>query len=106
MSKSKAGAPTPLSALLPGVLRQLHGEERLSLEQISAAWERLVGSEALKHSWPRRLVGSGLTVEVENSGWMYELNLRKMDLVEGLIELFGAGRVRRLTLRMGEKKDA
>lgn len=106
MSKFKTGAPTPLSALLPGVLRQLQGEERLSLEQIGAAWERLVGSEASKHSWPRRLVGSGLAVEVENSGWMYELNLRKTDLLEGLIELLGAGRVRRLTLRMGEKKDA
>lgn len=106
MSKGKTGAPTPLSALLPGVLRQLQGEERLSLEQIGAAWKQLVGSEASSHSWPRRLVGIGLTVEVENSGWMYELNLRKTDLLEGLIELLGAGRVRRLTLRMGEKKDA
>ena len=92
--------------LLPGALRQLKAEERPSLEQICAAWEQLVGPEAVRHSWPKRLVRENLTVSVENSGWMYELNLRKTELLEGLIELLGAGRVRHLTLRIGERKDA
>lgn len=104
MRKSASRAPSPLSALLPGVIRRLQGEERPTLEAMAEVWQRLVGEEAARHSWPTRLVRAGLTVEVENSGWLYELNLRKPDLLEGLIELMGAGRVRRLTLRMGERR--
>lgn len=77
-----------------------------SREEMADLWKRLVGEEAARHSWPRRLLGRRLVVEVENSGWMYALGMKKGHLVEGLIELLGASRVRGLVLRIGERKDA
>jgi len=68
-------------------------------------WQRLVGEEGAQHSWPNRLMGRKLVVEVENSGWMYMLGLRKTELLEGLVELLGASRVRALVLRIGEKQQ-
>ena len=65
-----------------------------------------MGEEAARHSWPHRLMGGRLLVEVENSGWMYTLNLKKPQLLEGLMELLGAARVKGLGFRIGEKKDA
>ena len=78
---------------------------RPSQEEIGGIWERLVGQEAAQHSWPRRLTGKRVVVEVENSGWMYTLNLKKQLLLRGLIEQLGAARVEELSFRIGEKKD-
>jgi len=44
-------------------------------------------------------------VEVENSGWMYTLNLKKEKLLQGLIEAFGAGQVKGVRFRMGESES-
>ena len=106
MRKSQAHSTSPLVDILPKVFKDLRPEARPSQEIIRETWERLVGTEAAGHSWPRRLARGRLTVEVENSGWMYTLRLKKMQLLEGLIELLGAARVRTLGFRMGEKRDA
>ncbi len=47
-----------------------------------------------------------LVVEVENSGWMYTLGMERTQLLEGLLELMGAGKVRELSFRIGERRDA
>lgn len=84
----------------------MQGGGHPSQEEIVGLWRRLVGEEAARHSWPRRLTQQRLIVEVENSGWMYTLGSRKAQLLEGLVELLGAGRVRQLSFRIGERKDA
>lgn len=84
----------------------MQGGGNPSLEEMGQVWKRLTGEEAARHSWPKRLVGRRLVVEVENSGWMYALGMKKAQLLEGLIELLGAGRVKALVFRIGERKDA
>lgn len=106
MSRPRAPAAAPLSSVLMGVLRKMEGGGHPSLEEIGEVWKRLVGEEAARHSWPKRLVGRQLVVEAENSGWMYALGTKKAQLLEGLMELLGAGRVKGLALRIGEKRDA
>ena len=110
MSRDRATAkpttPAPLSFILAGVLKRMEKGGRPSLEEVDSIWEQLVGKEGARHSWPKRLVGRRLVVEVENSGWMYALGMKKAQLLEGLIELLGAGCVKVLALRIGEQKDA
>lgn len=106
MSRPKTRAPAEISSILSGVLRKVQKGGKLSLEEMAEVWRRVVGTEAAQHSWPRRMVGGRLVVEVENSGWMYALGLKRAQLVEGLMELLGAGRVKTLSLRIGERKDA
>jgi len=103
---SKTRTPHALQQILPGVLEGMRSTARPSQEGIESIWKRLVGEEAAQHSWPQRLIQGKLLVEVENSGWMYTLSLRKMQLLQGLIELLGAGRVKALVFRIGERKDA
>lgn len=106
MSPSRTTAAVPLSSILTGTLRKMRGGGKPSREEMAEVWKRLVGEDAARHSWPRRLSGRRLVVEVENSGWMYTLGMKKAQIVEGLIELLGAGRVMALVLRIGERKDA
>lgn len=105
MKKGKPSPGTPITDILSGLLKKLQAEGRPSVEEASEIWKRLAGEEAAKYSRPRRLNRQRLVVEVENSGWMHELRMRKAQLQEGLIELLGAGRVKELSFRIGEKKD-
>lgn len=78
---------------------------RPSQEGMDLTWQRLVGKEAARHSWPERLFKRCLFVGVENSGWLYTLSQRKTILLQGLIELLGARQVRSLALRIREPKS-
>lgn len=102
----KKPTASPVTEVLSGLLRKLHTEGRPSLEEVTEVWKRLAGEQAALASWPRGLNRRRLVVEVENSGWMHQLRMRKLQLQEGLIELLGAGRVKELSFRIGEKKDA
>lgn len=104
MNRPKASAS--LSDLLPNVLREIRTGGRPSQEEIGEVWRRVSGERASRHSWPRRLSRGRLVVEVDSSGWMFDLSARRVDLLEGLIELLGAARVRELQFRMGEREDA
>lgn len=106
MTRSKSRRPTLLSDLLSGVLRTLGAVHRPAIEEMELVWKRLAGEEAAQHSWPSRLMRGRLTIEVENSGWMYVLGMKKKELLEGWMELLGAARVKELSFRMGEKGDA
>lgn len=106
MSRPKAHSAAPLGDILPQVFRGLSLDLRPSQEKIQGVWERLAGKEASQHSWPRRLGKGRLLIEVENSGWMYALRLKKEPLLQGLVELLGAICVKELRFRMGERKDA
>lgn len=64
-----------------------------------------MGERAARHSWPKRLTSGRLLVEVENSGWMYTLTLRKAQLTQGLTDHFGAGLIQELTFRIGEREE-
>ena len=106
MKKTKPSTLTPVTDLLFRLLRKMQSEGRPSLEEVTEVWKRLAGEKAAAASQPRRLNRQRLVVEVENSGWMHELRMRKLQLQEGLIELLGAGRVKELSFRIGEKRDA
>ncbi len=97
---------SPIGDLLKKVLHGLQKNSRPSIEEIQEIWGRVAGRKAAGHSWPRRLERGRLIVEVENSGWIYTLNIRKAQLMQGLVELLGADRLRILSFRIGEKKDA
>ena len=106
MRKAQTAPSAPISTILSGLLRKLQAEGRPSVEEVAQTWKRLAGDEAAEHSWPRRLNRQRLVVEVENSGWMHALRMRKAQLQEGLIELMGEGRVKELLFRIGERRDA
>ena len=101
---SKTEPITSVSSVLSGVLKKLKAQGRPTSEEIQEVWQRLAGQAAAQHSWPRSLQKGRLLVEVDNSGWMYTLGLKKTQLLQGLIELLGANRVTSLSFRMGEEK--
>ncbi|MCM8794418.1 MAG: DUF721 domain-containing protein [Candidatus Omnitrophica bacterium] len=96
-----------LADILPQAMRSMKkGQAHLTKEEIEGVWTKVAGPQAAQHSWPHRMTKKRLIIEVESSGWMYTLNLKRQQLLVGLIELLGADRVTALNFRIGEKKDA
>ncbi len=106
MARTFSSATSSVGDVLKGLIQNLKSEGRPSWELVEETWKRLGGEKAAKASWPKRLTKGRLIVEVENSGWMYALNLKKEQILEGLIELLGMNRVRSLSFRMGERIHA
>lgn len=95
---------TPLSGILPGLVRGLQKEGRLTREEIQGVWSRIAGEKAARHSAPASLRKGRLIVEVDSSGWMYALGTQKTALLQGLVECVGARRINGLSFRIGEIK--
>lgn len=88
---------TPLSALLPGVLREAEAAHK-PLQLIQARWARLVGRSLRVHSRPVSLRRGRLIVQVDRPGDSYTLAFERMRLIKRLAALTD-GRVEELILR-------
>ena len=76
----------------------------LTEEDVKAAWDAAVGEKAAAHSRPRTLRGSRLIISVDGSGWLYELTIRKKEILKKMEETLKGKKIKEITLRIGELK--
>ena len=92
------------SDLIGNVIKNLTGRERLGAEEIGAAWEAAAGQAAAKHSRPVSFRRASLTVNITSSSWLYELTVRKKEILLALEKELGAKRIKELRFRIGDIK--
>ncbi|HEU5193688.1 MAG TPA: DUF721 domain-containing protein [Methylomirabilota bacterium] len=92
----KSGPPRAVGELLVSALPQL--EDRLLVQRMRRAWSVLAGSDVARRALPQALVNGCLTIVVDNSPWLHELNLRAADLTARLQAQFPTVRTLRFTL--------
>lgn len=103
-SPVNGGAPkgNPLEKLLKNVIKDLSGKERFGEEEIVEAWEAAVGKAAAKHSKPVSFKKATIVVSVDRSGWLYELTVRKKEILGKLEERLKGKKIKDIRLRIGE----
>ena len=94
----------PLEDVLKDIISGISKKGGLTEEDVDSAWERAVGEKAAKHSKPCTLKGPRLIVSVDDSSWLYELTIRKREILKSLSEILKSSRVKDITLRIGELK--
>ena len=94
----------PLEDVLKDIISGISKKGGLTEEDVDSAWERAVGEKAAEHSKPCTLKGSRLIVSVDGSSWLYELTIRKREILKSLSEILKSSRVKDITLRIGELK--
>jgi predicted nucleic acid-binding Zn ribbon protein len=100
-----AGKETnPLEGLLKKIIGGISDKGGLTEEDVRGAWDAAVGEKAAAHSRPRALKGPRLIVSVDGSSWLYELTVRKKEILKKLEESLGNKRIKEITLRIGELK--
>jgi predicted nucleic acid-binding Zn ribbon protein len=94
--------PSPIKDVLGSVISKISGEKKEKIDQIRRAWDKILDKKSHKHVRLTSFKEKKLIVNVDSSAWMYELNLRKQQLLEGLNKQLRQGQVKEIVLRIGE----
>jgi predicted nucleic acid-binding Zn ribbon protein len=96
----------PLNGLLKNVIKRLSGAERFGEEEMASAWEYAAGLDAARHSRPVSVKKTIVIVNVDNSGWLYELTIQKKKILERLGEKLKGKKIKEIRFRIGEIREA
>lgn len=88
--------PRAIGDLLTVAVPQL--ADRLAELRLRRSWEAVVGSDIARRTRPASLVEGCLTVVVDNSPWLHELNLRQPELLGRIRARCASVRILRLTV--------
>lgn len=89
--------PTPIGAVLPGVLTESGVAARVEQANVIPEWPSLVGPQIAAVTAPQSVTADGtLFVLVATNGWMMELSLMEPELLRTLNSVPGRTPIRRL----------
>ena len=91
--------------ILKDVIKNLGGKDRPTEEDVVLFWAGAAGEKAAKHSKPVMFKKSVLTVNVDDSSWLYELTTKKKEIIRNLEGSFGSKKVKEVRFRIGELKE-
>lgn len=102
----KANASKALGDIMAGVMKKLGGPGRVSDEAMGEAWRKAAGGGGALHSRCVSFKRSSVFVNVDSSGWLYELTTRKREILAALEKELGGKKFRDIRFRIGEIKGA
>ncbi len=85
---------SPITGVLPGVVRGKGWEEKLDMHSFFPIWKKVVSENAVACSRPLKIVKDILWLEVENSTWMQQLQFEKMQLLDDINATLKISRIR------------
>ena len=98
----RAKPATPLSAVVPDVMKRLGLEQRLQQSQVFFLWPQLVGNDIARHAQPVALRAGILIVAVDHPVWLQELSrYHKPLIMQKVQQIVGNKAVRDITFRIG-----
>ena len=97
---------SPLGDIIKSVIGKMGGKDKVGEEEIVGAWREAVGEAASKHSRPASLKKGSISVNVDGSAWLYELTLKKKEILEKLEEKIKGKKIKEIRFRIGEIKKA
>ena len=103
-SSDKEGSGKPLEDLIKGAIAGFSKKDRLGEEEIMGAWECAAGKPAAAHSRPISINKAVLAVNVDGSGWLYELTVKKKEILGKLGGILKSRKIKDIRFRIGEIK--
>lgn len=94
----------PLEGVLKDIIGKISNKGIPTQEDMAGAWARAVGEGAAKHSKIRSLKSGRLVVNIDDSSWLYELTIRKKELLKKIGEILNSSKIKEITLRIGDIK--
>lgn len=94
--------PTPIKDIIISVVGLLTKEEAMERARVLDAWWEVIETPFKPHTKPVALKNRTLIIHVDESGWLYELTLHKVQILKKLQERAGECLVRDIKLRIGK----
>ena len=97
--------PQPIGEILPKVISKLGLAQKVKEVELLRDWQEIVGEAIARHSQPVTLDKGHLTVNVDSSPWLSELErYSKQKILEKVQARLGKKAVRRIRFRIGTVK--
>ena len=87
--------------VLGSVISRLSGEKKGRIDRLVEAWKHSA-DKAYSHTRLASFKAKRLVVNVDSPAWMYELNLRKQQLLDALNKQLKGEQVKEIILRIGD----
>ncbi len=91
-----------IDSVVKSIIEKLDKQPNPTSDEMEKVWEGVVGKKASAHTKPASLRKKRLVINVDGSGWLYELTLRKDELLAALKKKLGEDKIRELQFRIGE----
>jgi predicted nucleic acid-binding Zn ribbon protein len=95
--------PGVLEELLKGVIKNLRAT-KLTQEEMAQVWQDAVGKRAAAHTKPVSIRRSALRINVDDSGWLYELTIQRKEILKKLEGKLKGKKLKDIRFRIGEIK--
>jgi len=74
----------------------------LTKDKIEKIWEDVAGKKFVTHSKPVSFKKAKLIINVDSSGWLYELTLRRQEIIKKLKQRIKEKKLEEIQFRIGE----
>lgn len=102
LEKARALGGAPVSAVMPGLLKELRLDRRQSEAEIAKVWNHLLDPNIVAHAQPTGLHKGTLFVAVDSSVWLSEIvRYRRKEILDRLQHSFGRDLISRISFRIG-----
>lgn len=95
-------AVTPIGDIVKTVFERLEREKTLTKEDVEEKWREIAGREGAAHTRPVTLRKGILTVFVDSSGWVQQMNFEKRKVLKQLKRVFGKDKISGIQFKIGE----
>ncbi len=80
------------------------GKKRRFGEEVEEAWRKAAGKRAASHTRTVSLRKARLVVNVDGSSWLYELTLKKRELLKKVEDKLKGKNIKEIRFRVGDVK--
>ena len=94
--------PERIDGLVKDLIKKLDERSIPTSDAVIKAWGEIVGRKARVHTKPTSLRKKKLVINVDGSTWLYELTLKKDDLIRALKKRLGEDKIQEIQFRIGE----
>jgi predicted nucleic acid-binding Zn ribbon protein len=93
-----------LEGVLKNIISGLGGKGRMTEEEMAAAWRKAAGRKAAARTKVVSFRKSVLTVNADDSSWLYELTMKKREILKKLGGKLAGKKLKDIRFRIGEVK--
>lgn len=98
----RKSSPQPISDVLKNVVERLARTKKKDILKIYSIWPEVVNKGLSHHTRPASLRRGTLLINVDESAWLYQANLQKEKLLEGLRKKIGKDKIQKIQFRIGQ----
>lgn len=102
MKQQKTHKPVSIGTLVKDFLKEHKQKETTFQQKILKDWDKIVTKKASRHARPLSIKNNTLIVVVNNSAWLHQLTLKKVQILKKINRLSKNNQLTAIRLKIGE----